>query len=86
MTPHLTSTSTSTTQEIKIQELAEEVPIGHIPRTLTVRVTGELTRTLKPGETATITGVFMPEPYTGLRAMRAGLVTNVYLAATSMSE
>ena len=48
-------------QELKIQELADQVPMGHIPRSMTVRVMGELTRRVKPGETATITGVFMPE-------------------------
>ena len=43
-------------QEIRIQELADKVPIGHIPRTMTVRVLGELTRTVRPGEEATLTG------------------------------
>lgn len=27
----------------------------------------------------TITGIFLPEPYTGYRAMRAGLLTSTYL-------
>ncbi|XP_050874786.1 DNA replication licensing factor MCM7 [Lathyrus oleraceus] len=31
-------------QEAKIQELAEHVPKGHIPRTMTVHLRGELTR------------------------------------------
>lgn len=53
---------------------------------MTVRVRGELTRTLKPGDCATIAGVYMPEPYTGYRAMKAGLVTRTYLEALSISK
>lgn len=30
--------------QAKIQELAEHVPKGHIPRTMTVHLRGELTR------------------------------------------
>jgi len=30
--------------QVKIQELAEHVPKGHIPRTMTVHLRGELTR------------------------------------------
>lgn len=32
------------TLQAKIQELAEHVPKGHIPRTMTVHLRGELTR------------------------------------------
>ena len=73
-------------QEIRIQELADKVPIGHIPRSMTIRVAGELTRALRPGEEATITGVLMPEPYTGMRAMQAGLIQNMYLHGTYIQK
>ncbi|KAK0748275.1 MCM2/3/5 family-domain-containing protein [Apiosordaria backusii] len=68
-------------QEVKIQELAEQVPIGQIPRTLTVLCYGTLVRKVHPGDTVDIAGIFLPTPYTGFQAMRAGLLTDTYLEA-----
>ncbi len=56
-----------------------QVPTGETPRSLVLHLLGELTRTTKPGEVVTISGIFLPEPYTGYRAMRAGLLTSTYL-------
>lgn len=39
-------------QEVKVQELSEDVPVGHIPRSLTVQVKGDLTRSLGSGSHA----------------------------------
>ncbi|CAN0322373.1 unnamed protein product, partial [Discosporangium mesarthrocarpum] len=36
-------------QEVRIQELPDQVPIGHIPRTMTVHCRGALTRQCSPG-------------------------------------
>lgn len=66
-------------QEVKIQELAAQVPVGHIPRSLTIHINGDLVRTLNPGDVADISGIFMPSPYTGFRALKAGLLTETYL-------
>nr|AHL18130.1 DNA replication licensing factor [Remersonia thermophila] len=68
-------------QEVKIQELAEQVPIGQIPRTLTVLCYGSLVRQVSPGDVVDIAGIFLPTPYTGFQAMRAGLLTDTYLEA-----
>ncbi|KAK0733952.1 MCM2/3/5 family-domain-containing protein [Lasiosphaeria miniovina] len=68
-------------QEVKIQELAEQVPIGQIPRTLTVLCYGSLVRQINPGDVVDIGGIFLPTPYTGFKAMRAGLLTDTYLEA-----
>ncbi|KAK9086309.1 hypothetical protein Syun_028703 [Stephania yunnanensis] len=73
-------------QEAKIQELAEHVPKGHIPRTMTVHLRGELTRTVAPGDVVELSGIFLPIPYTGFRAMRAGLVADTYLEAMSVTH
>ncbi len=32
-----------------------------------------------PGDIMTLVGVFMPTPYTGFKAMRAGLIADTYL-------
>ncbi|KAF4383565.1 hypothetical protein F8388_014065 [Cannabis sativa] len=73
-------------QEAKIQELAEHVPKGHIPRTMTVHLRGELTRKVTPGDVVELSGIFLPIPYTGFRAMRAGLVADTYLEAMSITH
>ncbi|KAK9930702.1 hypothetical protein M0R45_027731 [Rubus argutus] len=73
-------------QEAKIQELAEHVPKGHIPRTMTVHFRGELTRKVAPGDVVELSGIFLPIPYTGFRAMRAGLVADTYLEAMSVAH
>nr|UWK20598.1 DNA replication licensing factor [Trichoderma protrudens] len=68
-------------QEVKVQELAEQVPIGQIPRSLTVHCFGSLVRKVNPGDVVDISGIFLPTPYTGFKAMRAGLLTDTYLEA-----
>lgn len=68
-------------QEIKVQELPEQVPIGQIPRSLTVSAYGSAVRKITPGDVVDISGIFLPTPYTGFRAMRAGLLTDTYLEA-----
>ncbi|CAK7563059.1 MAG: DNA replication licensing factor MCM7 [Sporothrix epigloea] len=68
-------------QEAKVQELAEQVPIGQIPRTLTVLCYGSLVRRINPGDIVDISGIFLPTPYTGFKAMRAGLLTDTYVEA-----
>ena len=73
-------------QEVKIQEMAEQVPVGHIPRTLTVHCHGALTRQLNPGDVVDIAGIFLPTPYTGFRAIRAGLLTDTYLEAQHITQ
>ncbi|XP_072975944.1 DNA replication licensing factor MCM7 [Typha angustifolia] len=73
-------------QEARIQELAEHVPKGHIPRSLTVHLRGELTRKVAPGDVVELSGIFLPIPYFGFRAMRAGLVADTYLEAMSITH
>ncbi|ESQ37857.1 hypothetical protein EUTSA_v10028471mg [Eutrema salsugineum] len=73
-------------QEAKMQELAEHVPKGHIPRSMTVHLRGELTRKVAPGDVVEFSGIFLPIPYTGFKALRAGLVADTYLEATAVTH
>jgi DNA replication licensing factor MCM7 len=73
-------------QEVKIQELAEQVPVGHIPRMLTVLCHGALVRRINPGDVVDIAGIFLPTPYTGFKAIRAGLLTDTYLEAQHVTQ
>lgn len=66
-------------QEVKLQELASQVPVGHIPRTISIHVNGDIVRSMNPGDLVDVAGIFLPAPYTGFRALRAGLLTETYL-------
>ncbi|KAI6127751.1 MCM2/3/5 family-domain-containing protein [Pisolithus croceorrhizus] len=66
-------------QEVRIQEMADQVPVGHIPRSMTIHVHGSLTRLMNPGDVVHLGGIFLPIPYTGFQAIRAGLLTDTYL-------
>ncbi|KAL5121833.1 DNA replication licensing factor MCM7 [Pleosporales sp. CAS-2024a] len=68
-------------QEVKIQEMADQVPVGHIPRQLTIHCHGALVRKINPGDVVDVAGIFLPTPYTGFKAIRAGLLTDTYLEA-----
>lgn len=46
---------------------------------MTVHLYGPLTRQLNPGDVVHLGGVFLPTPYTGFQAIRAGLLTDTYL-------
>ncbi|KAJ3086261.1 Mcm2-7 hexameric complex component [Quaeritorhiza haematococci] len=68
-------------QEVKIQEMTDQVPMGHIPRTMTVHMFEDMTRVVNPGDAVEVSGIFLPIPYTGFKALRAGLLTDTYLEA-----
>lgn len=73
-------------QEVKIQEMADQVPVGHIPRTLSVHFQGSLTRQVNPGDVVDIAGIFLPIPYTGFMAIKAGLLTDTFLEAQHITH
>ncbi|KAI9700589.1 MAG: Mcm2-7 hexameric complex component [Bogoriella megaspora] len=73
-------------QEVKIQEMSDQVPVGHIPRQLTVHCHGALTREISPGDVVDIAGIFLPTPYTGFKAIKAGLLTDTYLEAQHVTQ
>ncbi|OZJ03408.1 hypothetical protein BZG36_03596 [Bifiguratus adelaidae] len=66
-------------QEVKIQELTDQVPVGHIPRSMTLHLSGTQTRKLKPGDVCIVSGVFTPRPYQGFSGLRAGLLVDTFL-------
>lgn len=41
---------------------------------------------IAPGDVVELSGIFLPIPYTGFRAMRAGLVADTYLEAMSVTH
>lgn len=73
-------------QELRCQELPNQVPMGHVPRSMSVHCRGELTRLATPGDVVTIDGVFLPQRVaeSGYRAMKAGLVSTSFLEAQNI--
>lgn len=68
-------------QEVRIQEHSRDVPVGNIPRSITIMCRGETTRLVMPGDHVHISGVFLPIARSGFRAMMGGLLADTYLEA-----
>lgn len=68
-------------QEMKMQEHSDQVPVGNIPRSITVLVEGENTRIAQPGDHISVTGIFLPILRTGFRQVVQGLLSETYLEA-----
>merc|ERR1719295_602664 len=68
-------------QELKVQEHSDAVPVGHIPRSITVYARGEQTRLAAPGDHVAINGVYLPIKKEGFKAMTSGLLSETYLEA-----
>lgn len=71
---------------MKLTRQADQVPVGHIPRSMTIHLYGTLTRKVNPGDVVHIGGIFLPTPYTGFRAMRAGLLQDTFLEAMHVHQ
>ena len=56
-------------QELKVQEHSDTVPVGHIPRLVTVYARGETTRAATPGDHVSICGVYLPIQRVGFAAI-----------------
>jgi len=68
-------------QELRIQEHSDQVPVGNIPRSMSIYCRGEMTRLVAPGDHVAITGVFLPLLQQGFKAMSSGLLSDTYLDA-----
>lgn len=73
-------------QDIRIQEPSDQVPMGQVPRSMKIYAFGNSTRQCSPGDSITITGVFLTQPFQGFRAVTAGLLHDTYLEAFKISR
>lgn len=72
-------------QEIKIQETADQVPQGNVPRQFTAYVRGDNCRQCAPGDIVEIQGILLPsyeETFTGLRT----LLMNTFIEVQSITR
>ena len=53
----------------RLSPQTDQVPVGHLPRSISVAVHGENTRLAQPGDHVSVTGVFLPLLKTGFRQM-----------------
>jgi DNA replication licensing factor MCM7 len=68
-------------QEVRVQEPARDVPMGSVPRSMTVVLRGELCHSLRPGEAVTVTGVYVPIKHTGFAKIKKGNQVEMQLHA-----
>lgn len=57
------------------------MPVGSIPRSMTVYVKGENTRLANPGDHIQVSGVFLPQLKSGFRQVTQGLLSETFLEA-----
>lgn len=67
-------------QELKIQEHSDQVPVGNIPRSMTIYCRGETTRHAQPGDHVSVTGIFLPMMKQGYET-QGGLLSETFLEA-----
>lgn len=65
---------------------SDQVPVGHIPRTLTIYCRGEQTRSSQPGDHVLVTGVFLPKQRYGYGQMQSGLLSETFMEAHRISS
>jgi len=68
-------------QEVKLQEHSDQVPTGHIPRSITILAFGEQTRRCVPGDHVSISGVFLTLERSAYRLRTGGLSADTYIQA-----
>lgn len=73
-------------QDIKVQELSDQVPVGHVPRTLKLQAKGLLVSQCTPGDIVEVTGIHMPAPHSGFRGMKAGLIHDTFIECFKVSK
>lgn len=66
-------------QEMSMQEPSDVVPVGHIPRSITVFCRGENTRKVAPGDHVAVAGIFLPLIRQGFQQMVYNLVSEHFL-------
>eukprot|EP00929_Paragymnodinium_shiwhaense_P030369 TRINITY_DN1722_c0_g2_i1.p1 TRINITY_DN1722_c0_g2~~TRINITY_DN1722_c0_g2_i1.p1 ORF type:complete len:783 (+),score=250.21 TRINITY_DN1722_c0_g2_i1:78-2426(+) len=68
-------------QEMKVQELSEHVPVGGVPRSILVVLSGDLCRSVGPGDAITLTGVYTPRKLPWYAALQRGTTQEMYIDA-----
>jgi len=73
-------------QELRVQEMSEHVPVGGVPRTVTVICFADLTRSVLPGDAITLTGVYTPYQLPWYQSRNKGTMQEMFLEAHSIKK
>lgn len=60
---------------------SDQVPVGHIPRQLSIYCRGETTRRAQPGDHIAVSGLFLPLVHASFKQRTQGLLADTYLEA-----
>ena len=72
-------------QEITIQEPTNEVPTGHVPRSIKISCFGSTTRRCAPGDMIFVTGVYLPRMLSDTR-FKSKLIHDTYIEAYKIEK
>mmetsp|Transcript_43913 Transcript_43913/g.136681 ORF Transcript_43913/g.136681 Transcript_43913/m.136681 type:complete len:805 (-) Transcript_43913:28-2442(-) len=73
-------------QEMKVQEMSDHVPVGGVPRSIDVILSGDLCRSVHPGDAITLAGVYTPYQLPWYIARKKGTMQDMYIDAHSMRK
>jgi len=85
MQMHLRSSKLTTYQELRVQELADEVPTGSTPRSFRVVAVGDLTRRCVPGDRIELTALYIPTVKGGFDSVQKGPMPDMHLEAQNIA-
>ena len=73
-------------QEIKIQEPSDQIPIGHVPRSMTIIALGECVRQCTPGDMISVNGIYLPSVIGQGKNVKTKLLHDLYIEAFSITK
>ena len=68
-------------QELRVQEITDQVPIGHVPRSMSILALGECVKQCVPGDLVTIHGIYLPQLILSQKTQNSRLVHDTYIEA-----
>jgi|LauGreDrversion4_2_1035121.scaffolds.fasta_scaffold169284_2 DNA replication licensing factor MCM7 len=71
-------------QEIKIQEPSDQIPMGHVPRSMTILALGECVRQCTPGDTISVYGIYLPATIGQGKNVKTKLLHDTFIEAFSI--
>jgi DNA replication licensing factor MCM7 len=73
-------------QELRVQEPTDQVPIGHVPRSITIMALGECVKQCAPGDLVTIHGIYLPQLILSQKTQKSRLVHDTYIEAFKITK
>jgi DNA replication licensing factor MCM7 len=73
-------------QEIRVQEMSDHVPVGGVPRSVTVVCFADLTRAVLPGDAITLSGVYTPYQLPWYQTRTKGTMQEMFIEAHSIAK